>query len=84
MRHGYDPVWDMPGRSYHDYFLVSFDTMNKNTLINHTKDRTDMGLSAHSGEIHIRQRWTPLMRVVSSGMVLRKLFFDKDGYWVTA
>ena len=47
-----DPVWDMPGRSYHDYFLVSFDTMNKNTLINHTKDRTDMVVSAQWGDTY--------------------------------
>lgn len=71
-----DPVWDMPGRSYHDYFLVSFDTMNKNTLTNPLRTER-IWLSAHSGEIHIRQRWTLLMRVVSSGMVLRKLFFIK-------
>lgn len=75
-----DPVWDMPGRSYHDYFLVSFDTMNKNTLINHTKDRTDMVVSAQWGDTYT----TAVDTTYESGKFwngIEKAFFYKDGYW---
>ena len=75
-----DPVWDMPGRSYHDYFLVSFDTMNKNTLINHTKDRTDMVVSAQWGDTYTTAVDTPY----ESGKFwngIEKAIFYKDGYW---
>ena len=75
-----DPVWDMPGRSYHDYFLVSFDTMNKNTLINHTKDRTDMVVSAQWGDTYT----TAVDTTYESGKFwngIAKVIFYKDGYW---
>ena len=75
-----DPVWDMPGRSYHDYFLVSFDTMNKNTLINHTKDRTDMVVSAQWGDAYT----TAVDTTYESGKFwngIEKAIFYKDGYW---
>ncbi len=75
-----DPVWDMPGRSYHDYFLVSFDTMNKNTLINHTKDRTDMVVSAQWGDTYT----TAVDTTYESGKFwngIKKAIFYKDGYW---
>ena len=75
-----DPVWDMPGRSYHDYFLVSFDTMNKNTLINHTKDRTDMVVSAQWGDTYT----TAVDTTYESGKFwngIEKSIFYKDGYW---
>lgn len=75
-----DPVWDMPGRSYHDYFLVSFDTMNKNTLINHTKDRTDMVVSAQWGDTYT----TAVDTTYESGEFwngIEKAIFYKDGYW---
>ena len=75
-----DPVWDMPGRSYHDYFLVSFDTMNKNTLTNHTKDRTDMVVSAQWGDTYT----TAVDTTYESGKFwngIEKAIFYKDGYW---
>ncbi|MBT9756350.1 hypothetical protein GPK55_13475 [Coprococcus eutactus] len=75
-----DPLWDMPGRSYHDYFLVSFDTMNKNTLINHTKDRTDMVVSAQWGDTYT----TAVDTTYESGKFwngIEKAIFYKDGYW---
>ena len=75
-----DPVWDMPGRSYHDYFLVSFDTMNKNTLINHTKYRTDMVVSAQWGDTYT----TAVDTTYESGKFwngIEKAIFYKDGYW---
>lgn len=75
-----DPVWDMPGRSYHDYFLVSFDTMNKNTLTNHAKDRTDMVVSAQWGDTYT----TALDTTYESGKFwngIAKVIFYKDGYW---
>ncbi len=75
-----DPVWDMPGRSYHDYFLVSFDTMNKNTLTNHTKDRTDMVVSAQWGDTYT----TAVDTTYESGKFwngIAKVIFYKDGYW---
>lgn len=75
-----DPVWDMPGRSYHDHFLVSFDTMNKNTLINHTKDRTDMVVSAQWGDTYT----TAVDTTYESGKFwngIEKAIFYKDGYW---
>lgn len=75
-----DPVWDMPRRSYHDYFLVSFDTMNKNTLINHTKDRTDMVVSAQWGDTYT----TAVDTTYESGKFwngIEKAIFYKDGYW---
>ena len=75
-----DPVWDMHGRSYHDYFLVSFDTMNKNTLINHTKDRTDMVVSAQWGDTYT----TAVDTTYESGKFwngIEKAIFYKDGYW---
>ena len=75
-----DPVWDMPGRSYHDYFLVSFDTMNKNTLINHTKDRTDMVVSAQWGDTYT----TAVDTTYESGKFwngIEKAIFYKGGYW---
>lgn len=75
-----DPVWDMPGRSYHDYFLVSFDTMNKNTLINHTKDRTYMVVSAQWGDTYT----TAVDTTYESGKFwngIEKAIFYKDGYW---
>lgn len=75
-----DLVWDMPGRSYHDYFLVSFDTMNKNTLINHTKDRTDMVVSAQWGDTYT----TAVDTTYESGKFwngIEKAIFYKDGYW---
>ena len=75
-----DPVWDMPGRSYHDYFLVSFDTMNKNTLTNHTKDRTDMVVSAQWGDTYT----TAVDTTYESGKFwngIAKAIFYKDGYW---
>lgn len=75
-----DPVWDMPGRSYHDYFLVSFDTMNKNTLINHTKDRTDMVVSAQWGDTYT----TAVDTTYESDKFwngIEKAIFYKDGYW---
>ena len=75
-----DPVWDMLGRSYHDYFLVSFDTMNKNTLINHTKDRTDMVVSAQWGDTYT----TAVDTTYESGKFwngIEKAIFYKDGYW---
>ncbi len=75
-----DPVWDMPGRSYHNYFLVSFDTMNKNTLINHTKDRTDMVVSAQWGDTYT----TAVDTTYESGKFwngIEKAIFYKDGYW---
>lgn len=70
----------MPGRSYHDYFLVSFDTMNKNTLINHTKDRTDMVVSAQWGDTYT----TAVDTTYESGKFwngIEKAIFYKDGYW---
>lgn len=73
-------VRDMPGRSYHDYFLVSFDTMNKNTLINHTKDRTDMVVSAQWGDTYT----TAVDTTYESGKFwngIEKAIFYKDGYW---
>ena len=75
-----DTVWDMPGRSYHDYFLVSFDTMNKNTLTNHTKDRTDMVVSAQWGDTYT----TAVDTTYESGKFwngIAKVIFYKDGYW---
>ena len=69
-----------PGRSYHDYFLVSFDTMNKNTLINHTKDRTDMVVSAQWGDTYT----TAVDTTYESGKFwngIEKAIFYKDGYW---
>lgn len=75
-----DPVWDMPGRSYHDYFLVSFDTMNKNTLTNHAKDRTDMVVSAQWGDTYT----TAVDTTYESGKFwngIAKVIFYKDGYW---
>ena len=74
------PELDMPGRSYHDYFLVSFDTMNKNTLINHTKDRTDMVVSAQWGDTYT----TAVDTTYESGKFwngIEKAIFYKDGYW---
>ena len=70
----------MPGRSYHDYFLVSFDTMNKNTLTNHTKDRTDMVVSAQWGDTYT----TAVDTTYESGKFwngIAKVIFYKDGYW---
>lgn len=75
-----DATWDMLGRSYHDYFLVSFDTMNKNTLINHTKDRTDMVVSAQWGDTYT----TAVDTTYESGKFwngIEKAIFYKDGYW---
>ena len=75
-----DPVWDMPGRSNHDYFLVSFDTMNKNTLVNHTKDRTDMVVSAQWGDIYT----SAIDTTYESGKFwngVNKAILYKDGYW---
>ena len=75
-----DPVWDMPGRSYHDYFLVSFDTMNKNTLTNHAKDRTDMVVSAQWGDTYT----TAVDTTYESGKFwngIAKVIFYKDGHW---
>lgn len=37
-----DPAQDLPGRSLHSYFLVSYDTMNKLTLASSSNDRSDM------------------------------------------
>ena len=75
-----DPVWDMPGRSIHDYFLVSFDTMNKNTLVNHTKDRTDMVVSAQWGDTYT----SAIDTTYESGKFwngVNKAILYKDGYW---
>ena len=75
-----DPVWDMPGRSNHDYFLVSFDTMNKNTLVNHTKDRTDMVVSAQWGDTYT----SAIDTTYESGKFwngVNKAILYKDGYW---
>ncbi|RJW77155.1 hypothetical protein DW025_00590 [Coprococcus sp. AF38-1] len=75
-----DPVWDMPGRSNHDYFLVSFDTMNKNTLTNHTKDRTDMVVSAQWGDTYT----SAIDTTYESGKFwngVNKAILYKDGYW---
>ena len=75
-----DPVWDMPGRSLHTYFLVSFDTMNKNTLTNHTKDRTDMVVSAQWGDTYTSATDT----TYESGKFwngVEKAIFYRDGYW---
>ena len=75
-----DPVWDVPGRSLHTYFLVSFDTMNKNTLTNHTKDRTDMVISAQSGDTYTSATDT----TYESGKFwngVDKVIFYNDGYW---
>ena len=75
-----DPVWDMPGRSTHDYFLVSFDTMNKNTLVNHTKDRTDMVVSAQWGDTYT----SAIDTTYESGKFwngVNKAILYKDGYW---
>lgn len=75
-----DPVWDMPGRSNHDYFLVSFDTMNKNTLVNHTKDRTDMVVSAQWGDTYT----SAIDTTYESGKFwngVEKAIFYRDGYW---
>ena len=75
-----DPVWDMPRRSNHDYFLVSFDTMNKNTLVNHTKDRTDMVVSAQWGDIYT----SAIDTTYESGKFwngVNKAILYKDGYW---
>lgn len=75
-----DPVWDMPGRSNHDYFLVSFDTMNKTTLTNHTKDRTDMVVSAQWGDTYTSATDT----TYESGKFwngVEKAIFYRDGYW---
>ncbi len=75
-----DPVWDMPGRSLHTYFLVSFDTMNKNTLTNHTKDRTDMVVSAQWGDTYTSATDT----TYESGKFwngVEKAVFYRDGYW---
>ena len=75
-----DPVWDMPGRSNHDYFLVSFDTMNKNTLVNHTKDRTDMVVSAQWGDTYS----SAIDTTYESGKFwngVNKAILYKDGYW---
>ena len=75
-----DPVWDVPGKSLHTYFLVSFDTMNKNTLTNHTKDRTDMIISAQSGDAYTSATDT----TYESGKFwngVEKVIFYNDGYW---
>ena len=75
-----DPVWDVPGKSLHTYFLVSFDTMNKNTLTNHTKDRTDMVISAQSGDAYTSATDT----TYESGKFwngVEKVIFYNDGYW---
>ena len=75
-----DPVWDMPGRANHDYFLVSFDTMNKNTLVNHTKDRTDMVVSAQWGDTYT----SAIDTTYESGKFwngVNKAILYKDGYW---
>ena len=75
-----DPVWDVPGRSLHTYFLVSFDTMNRNTLTNHSKDRTDMVISAQSGDTYTSATDT----TYESGKFwngIEKVIFYNDGYW---
>lgn len=75
-----DPVWDMPGRSLHTYFLVSFDTMNKNTLTNHTKDRTDMVVSAQWGDTYTSATDT----TYESGKFwngISKVLYYRGGYW---
>ena len=75
-----DPVWDVPGKSLHTYFLVSFDTMNKNTLTNHTKDRTDMVISVQSGDAYTSATDT----TYESGKFwngVEKVIFYNDGYW---
>ena len=76
-----DPVWDMPGRSYHDYFLVSFDTMNALTDPKGTGvDRTDMILSAQWGDTYTTATDTSY----ESGRFwngINKAMFYKNGYW---
>lgn len=76
-----DPVWDMPGRSYHNYFLVSFDTMNALTDPKGTGvDRTDMLLSAQWGDTYTSATDTSY----ESGRFwngINKALFYKDGYW---
>ena len=75
-----DPVWDVPGKSLHTYFLVSFDTMNKNTLTNHTKDRTDMVISAQSGDAYTSATDTTYESGKFWNGVEKVIFYD-DGYW---
>lgn len=76
-----DPVWDMPGRSYHDYFLVSFDTMNALTDPKGTGvDRTDMILSAQWGDTYTTATDTSY----ENGRFwngINKAMFYKNGYW---
>lgn len=75
-----DPVWDVPGRSLHTYFLVSFDTMNRNTLKNHSNDRTDMVVSAQSGDAYTSATDT----TYENGKFwngIEKVIFYNDGYW---
>ena len=76
-----DPVWDMPGRSYHNYFLVSFDTMNALTDPKGTGvDRTDMLLSAQWGDTYTSATDTSY----ESGRFwngINKAMSYKDGYW---
>ena len=76
-----DPVWDMPGRSYHDYFLVSFDTMNELTDPKNTgEDRSDMVVSAQWGDTYT----TAVDTTYESGKFwngVKKVIFYKEGYW---
>ena len=76
-----DPVWDMPGRSYHNYFLVSFDTMNALTDPKGTGvDRTDMILSAQWGDTYTTATDTSY----ENGRFwngINKAMFYKNGYW---
>ena len=78
-----DPVWDVPGKSLHRYFLVSFPTMNTLTAEAHNnKDRSDMVISVRGGETYTAATDT----TYESGKFwngVTKVLFCKDGYWYT-
>ncbi|MDD6404413.1 MAG: transglutaminase domain-containing protein [Clostridiales bacterium] len=78
-----DPVWDVPGKSLHRYFLVSFPTMNTLTAEAHNnKDRSDMVISVRGGETYTAATDT----TYESGKFwngVTKMLFCKDGYWYT-
>ena len=78
-----DPVWDVPGKSLHKYFLVSFPTMNTLTAEAHNnKDRSDMVISVRGGETYTAATDT----TYESGKFwngVTKVLFCKDGYWYT-
>ena len=75
-----DPVWDVPGRSLHKYFLVSFATMNSLTYSSNGKDRSDMVVGAQWGDTYTSATDTSF----ESGKFwngIEKAIFYRDGYW---